>query len=234
LDCRQRRIGDVGFCIDELDRCVRLAARRFDIDAGWTDLGKFVGGAFLVLVALVLAALGALGFLKSFLDAHLNAQDASLVGVTALLGTVGFRQSDGAFFGSPFDIDLKKHVRDPKYEENLAKRERMLDDISTIIEVYTGTADRVCVFIDDLDRADGLVAFARGKRRASEAPSRARRAWAWKACRRPASALAGWHPRGDDADCSRRSRPKALEWRVVRVISDDPDCSAHAAEATGE
>jgi hypothetical protein len=57
------------------------------------------------------------------------------------------------FIGDPLEIDLKKYLRSPNYEERVAFVERFHEDFKHIVDAYAGK-HKVFVFVDDLDRCD--------------------------------------------------------------------------------
>jgi len=55
--------------------------------------------------------------------------------------------------GNPMAVELRKYGRWPNYEDRLAFIERFHVDLARIAQAYT-SADKFCVFIDDLDRCE--------------------------------------------------------------------------------
>jgi KAP family P-loop domain len=55
--------------------------------------------------------------------------------------------------GNPLEIDLKKYLRSPDYEERVAFVERFHRDFKHVVNAYAGK-QKVFVFIDDLDRCE--------------------------------------------------------------------------------
>lgn len=55
--------------------------------------------------------------------------------------------------GNPLEIDLKKYLRSPNYEERITFVERFHEDFRHIVDAYAGR-QKVFVFIDDLDRCE--------------------------------------------------------------------------------
>lgn len=133
----------------------QLAIQRFNWASGWQDLGRFLGGLVLLLAALVATLIGALkwGWLEAQLHHHAHWAQALTTGGTAALA-IGGLQRLRSFFASPISGALTKHIVAPDYEAKRAQRDQLYDDIAKIIDVYTRGADRLYVFIDDLDRAD--------------------------------------------------------------------------------
>lgn len=56
-------------------------------------------------------------------------------------------------FGNPLDINLKKHVQAPNYENRVAFVEQFHNDFRKIVEAYAGE-EKVFVFVDDVDRCE--------------------------------------------------------------------------------
>lgn len=54
--------------------------------------------------------------------------------------------------GDPFSINLKRHSRQPNYEARIAFIERFHEDFESVLDAYCESAQKVYVFIDDLDR----------------------------------------------------------------------------------
>jgi len=73
------------------------------------------------------------------------------VGYVFLIGLLFFKVKD--LLGNPLAINLKQHLDTPDYRSRVAFIERFHEDFARIVDLYGG-AQKVCVFIDDLDRCD--------------------------------------------------------------------------------
>lgn len=153
--------------IDELGRVgplraalyrVRLAWLRFDWRSGWKDVMRMLGGLILLLIAAAVAVWGLPARVEVALATGLHWANAGVLAITAVLGVQGVRQLR-SFFGSPFAVDLGRHIRAPEYEAARSLGERNFEDIARILDAYSGKAERIFVLVDDLDRSDpGKVA----------------------------------------------------------------------------
>ncbi len=140
-----------------------LRRRRFDWATGWLDFTRALA-AWIWLTALAIG-LPLLLILKGrdWIDS-LNSliTNGSLVGLlTAWFLTIGgsvvtlttlFMKLKNVF-GNPVAIDLRRHLRSPKYEERVAFIENFHRDLDRIVRSYVGTR-KVFIFIDDLDRCE--------------------------------------------------------------------------------
>jgi hypothetical protein len=55
--------------------------------------------------------------------------------------------------GSPLEVNLRKYIRTPAYEDRIAFVERFHEDFRRIVDAYAGK-HKVYVFIDDMDRCE--------------------------------------------------------------------------------
>lgn len=74
-----------------------------------------------------------------------------LAGYLAVVISIWIKAKD--LIGNPLEIDLKKYLRSPDYEEQVTFVERFHEDFKRIVDAYAGDR-KVFVFIDDLDRCD--------------------------------------------------------------------------------
>lgn len=137
---------------------VHLAYRRFDWRTGWRDAARLLGGLMMLVAAVAVACWGVPAGLHAPLARGVNAVEAGQIAILGILGLQGVRQL-WSFFGSPFAVDIRQHVKAPDYEGKKSLGDLHFQDIGKIIDVYSGKAGRIVVFIDDLDRCEpGKVA----------------------------------------------------------------------------
>lgn len=134
----------------------RLHARLFNWQEGWRDLLALAVRFPLWLVTFALGfAFIAFGLVeakdKEFLEATLWA----IPGVTTLFvtGFVAWRKTN-EIVGSPFEIDLTKHLAKPNYEGKTSFLAQFQAHFREFCRIYIPTDETYVVFIDDLDRCD--------------------------------------------------------------------------------
>jgi GAF domain-containing protein len=140
-----------------------LRRKRFDWAEGWLDLIRTVG-AWTWLIALAIGLPLLFMFKGSdWIDSLNNLlTDGSVAGiVTGWFLTIGgsvvaltslFMKLKN-ILGNPVTIDLRKHLKSPKYEERVAFIENFHRDLDRIVRSYVG-GRKVFIFIDDLDRCE--------------------------------------------------------------------------------
>jgi hypothetical protein len=151
---------------------LKLLYYRFSWKNGWLDVFRTL--AIWILIISATATMLYLLYLKGFdwtnslsdrltgsigqnnngpLQAVLN----YLIGLGGIAGATGMVVSLWIklknFVGSPLDIDLNKYIQSPDYENHISFIENFHKDFSKIVDAYAG-ADKVYVFIDDLDRCE--------------------------------------------------------------------------------
>lgn len=117
---------------------------RFRWSEGTPDLIKGLVGA--ILLGLILSC-GVAIMLGS------KSNIAPVIGFFGALSVLGrvLKSHFDAFFGNPFAIDLRKYLDKPDYENKVSFIENFHRDFDRIVKTLVG-ADRVFIFIDDLDR----------------------------------------------------------------------------------
>ncbi|WP_394822262.1 P-loop NTPase fold protein [Pendulispora albinea] len=142
---------------------LRLARRRFDLGTGWKDLAKLVTGLLVLSMGIAgawasIAMRDASSWVAEKTAAGANALTIFSAAFGTVVGAVGIRRIS-KWAGSPFSIDLSKHLREPGYEAKTGFLDAFRRDLHRVIDVYAPSSTRIYVFIDDLDRCDpALVA----------------------------------------------------------------------------
>jgi len=124
-----------------------LKSMRFDWDRGWWDLLRTAAVA-LVWVALVVAAWNLDKLPGKLADIPFMAWLTRCGAVLGMLSSFAAK-----FAGNPFRYNLRKYMRKPNYDDEIAFIEKFHEDFDRVIKAYAGNS-RIYVFIDDLDRCD--------------------------------------------------------------------------------
>lgn len=134
----------------------QLQYRLFDLKAGWRDVATFVLRSAFWLGAMIIAV----GFISHGLVAA-KAKDwlglavSSAGGLLAVFATVdAARKKVHELVGSPFEIDLKRHLSKPDYADKASFLAKFQKHFRDFCRIYVPATDRIVVFIDDLDRCD--------------------------------------------------------------------------------
>jgi hypothetical protein len=123
-----------------------LLCRRFEWRHGWLEATRLVF-FLLVFVGLTFYALKV-----PLVENHTS--NVVLVILPWLIPLYYAFDKAKQLFGNPLSYDIKKHVRNLRYEERVAFIDRFQGDFADIINSYIGNSGRVFVFIDDLDRCE--------------------------------------------------------------------------------
>ncbi|MFD2938229.1 KAP family P-loop NTPase fold protein [Spirosoma flavum] len=143
-------------------RFARLDWSRFDYRRGWFALLSFLVLILIYLIvgtSLLRAALANQEvWLKALFEKELKDSLPSLLALTGgagffLVGALILRKIV-AILGSPFSIDLKRFIRTPNYQQHGSFIEDFHEDVDRMLNELTKQADRIFIFIDDLDRAE--------------------------------------------------------------------------------
>lgn len=110
-------------------------------DRGWSSISQFA-------VFLVPASAGEASP-RRLLERLLAA--GGIVGYATILILVWSNLSP--YLTNPFEIDLKKYIKSPNYEDRVSFIERFHEDFSRVVAALAGNRT-VFVFIDDLDRCE--------------------------------------------------------------------------------
>ena len=132
---------------------LKLLWDRFNLQAGWPDVGKIVIKLFvyfLILSTFLVAFWAAkIPYIQSIdFPVKLLLSFAS-IGVLVIKGLNKAKE----LVGNPFEHDLKKYVEAPDYAGRIPFIERFHKDFKKIVKAYAGNKT-VYVFIDDLDRCE--------------------------------------------------------------------------------
>lgn len=141
---------------DRWRRWWRFHTRRFDWKEGWWDMLLFTGRALVWLVAVVSGvALVLLGVADVKDDEFLKAFMWGVGGVTTVLLALskGWKEAVDVI-GSPFEIDLKRHLAKPNYAEKASFLAEFQSHFRDFCEVYIARGETIAICIDDLDRCD--------------------------------------------------------------------------------
>jgi len=128
---------------------LRLARYRFRWGQGWPDVARAIIWAGIAILILGCSFEG-LSWLKSTsgkLAAGAGIIATSLGALVTALTWLARR------LGNPLKLDLKQHIKSPKYEEKISFLGQFHEDFANILRAYVGTR-RVFVLVDDLDRCE--------------------------------------------------------------------------------
>jgi Cdc6-like AAA superfamily ATPase len=144
---------------------ILLIFRRFNWREGWVDVLRAFGIALVFIAAAVACLLLLLtkGFAwteafvadvttDKFWRHIIQAVIASggIAGYAVIVVSVWRKLTD--LVGNPLAIDLRRYAKSPDYEGRVAFIEQFHEDFEHIVKAYAGRANKVYVFIDDLDR----------------------------------------------------------------------------------
>jgi hypothetical protein len=144
---------------------ILLIFRRFNWREGWVDVLRAFGIALVFIAAAVACLL--LLLTKGFAWTEAFVADVptdkfwrhiiqtviasgGIAGYAVIVVSVWRRLTD--LVGNPLAIDLRRYAKSPDYEGRVAFIERFHEDFEHVVEAYAGRANKVYVFIDDLDR----------------------------------------------------------------------------------
>ncbi len=126
-------------------RRLRLGGARLRRGQGWLSA---------LLLAVPLLTLAAASWVHRDVLLALDAQLKTLLALVSSPLSVPIIQKIWKFFGNPFSVDLTKLEAAPSYESRIPFLEQFHEDFRLLMASYASPAEKIFVFIDDLDRCE--------------------------------------------------------------------------------